>query len=92
MQPSLLREEKYSTTYVGSSRKNKDAGANLPAGSTSWAVRLSSVHASAAGSERLAKWGENQPKKNSACIQSRTKHVKPHTLVKIDLQHMQALQ
>jgi len=55
VQPSLLREEKYSTTYVGSSRKNKDAGANLPAGSTSWAVRPSSVHASAAGSERLGK-------------------------------------
>ena len=55
MQPSLLREEKYSTTYVGCSRKNKDAGENLPAGSTLWTLEPSSVHASAAGSERLGK-------------------------------------
>jgi hypothetical protein len=39
-----------------------------------------------------SKVGRKSTKKNSACIQSRTKHVKPHTLVKIDLQHMQALQ
>ena len=69
VQPSLLREEKYSTTYVGCSRKNKDAGANLPAGSTSWAVRLSSVHASAAGSERLGKQSGDQ------INQKQTQHV-----------------